>query len=261
MKPKSMFIVALVVLGLAVFLFGKEAFSYLSGARRYARDTVKKRIPPELEISRLEAMLDRLDCVIGERRKALVDMQIRAAQLEEELSQRRERIEADKVVLSKAVALLENRQDSYVIGGVTYSHAEVDADARIKAQRFRQDKVLLVARQRTLELLSVAVTDAKKTVSDAEVERQQLANSVQLLTVRLESLTTASQVATDRAHDNGQSLGNAYRRIQQGIADLAHRLDTNERLLAMRKTGTAGIDYPDGSTRQSGLEALREVLQ
>ena len=261
MKPKTMLIATIVVLGLAVFLFGRETLSYLSGARRYARDTVKERIPAELEITRMESMLSRLDGIIDERRRALVDMQIQAATLERENSQRQQRLQEDKTVLTKAVALLENRQDSYVIGGLTYSHAEVDTDARIKAQRFRQDKALLAARQQTLERLSVAVTEVRKTVSDAEIERQQLANSLQVLTIRLESLETASQVATDRTHDNGQSVGSAYRRIQQGIVDLAHRLDRNERLLAMRKTGTAGIDYADGSTQQSGLEALKEVLR
>lgn len=178
MNTKTLIIVGIVILSLALFVFGKEAISYLSGAREYTRDAVKERIPPELQISRQKSMLGKLDKVIEKRRGTSVDMQLQSERLQKEIQRRHKNLAGDRTALEKAAALLEKEQDSYVIGGLTYSYAEVDADARIKAERFRQDQELLAARETTLGRFADAVNDARRIVSDTDVERQGLARLI-----------------------------------------------------------------------------------
>ena len=62
MKPKTVVLIGAIIAVLAVFVFGKEAISYLAGAREYTKVAFKDRIPTELEISRLKAMLGSLQC-------------------------------------------------------------------------------------------------------------------------------------------------------------------------------------------------------
>ena len=258
---KTWIIVGTVVIGLIVFVFGKETVSYLSGARQYTKDVVKERIPTDIEIARLKNMLQRLDRVIEKRRGAMVDMQMQSESLEKEIKNRRKRLKEDDALLRKVARMLEKRQDSYDIGGIKYAYAEVDTDAQIKAERFRQDRELLVARGQTLIQLTVGINDARKVLSDAEVERQKLANAVEHLGIKAERLKTATNLETGKQYCRDQSLGKAYANIQQAISDLSRRLEKGERVFDMKKVSSAGIDYAKNSRKKSGLEALREALQ
>lgn len=261
MRLKALLSVGIVVVCLALFVFGKDALSYLAGARQYTGAAVKNRIPAEFEISRLKTMLTRLDGTIEDRREALIDMQLRAEALEREITGRRRALAVDRTALQKALVLLENGRQSYVISGETYSYAEVDADARIKSDRSRQDAELLDARENTLKQFNMSINDSLKIFSDAEVERQRLANSVQGLEIRVNSLTIMQQMRAGREYGTDVSLGKAYTGIEKAISDLEKRLAKQERLLDIRKTGVNGIDYAKNEVQSSGLEAIREVLR
>lgn len=261
MTTKTWLIVGIIIVSLVIFVFGKEAISYLSGSREYTREAVKDRIPPEFEISRLKSMLGKLDGGIEKRREALVEMQLQGESLEKEIGQRRKRLDEDDAILRKVAGMLEKKQDTYEIGGIAYSYAEVDTDAVIKAERFRQDKELLAAREKTLVQFTVAISDNRKILSDAEVERQRLANAVEQLEIRTTQLKTMNQIETGKERGKDQSLGKAYVSIQKAITELEHRLEKGERLFDIKKTGVQGIDYAKNTVRKSGMEAITEVLR
>ena len=261
MRTKTWLCVSGVVVCLAIFVFGRETLSYLAGARECTGAVVKDMIPVEIEISRLKRMLTGLDGTVAKRRQALVEMQMQNESLEREIAGRCGTLASDRTALEKAKAMLEGGQESYVIGHFTYSHAEVNADARIKAERFRQDNELLAARQRTLAQSAAAINDSRKILSDAEVERQRLANSVQELEIRSGRLATMRQIDSRKKHGADSTLGKAYARVEESIADLERRLTKGERLFEIRKTGVDGINYARNDVHPSGLDALREVLQ
>jgi hypothetical protein len=190
-----------------------------------------------------------------------VDTQLQSEALEKELKDRRGRLAKDRLALEKAANLLQEKQEHYAIAGHTYTYAEVDADARIKSGRYEQDRELIAARESTLQECRAAATDAQKILSDAEVERQQLANAIELLDVRASRLSTKTQIETGKEHGKNQSLGKAYMDIQKGIAELEHRLEKGERLFAMRASGAEGIDYAQNEVSRSGLEAITEALK
>ena len=261
MKLRSLIIGTVVIGCLAAFIFGKELVSYIAGSRHHARETVKEVIPPSFELSRLRSMLSGLDRAIEKRRSSLVDTQLQSEALEKELEERKVSLVQDRVALEKAAELLKDKQEQYKIVGHIYSYAEVDADARIKSGRFQQDKDLIAARAATLVECRAAMNDSQKILSDAEVERQRLANDIERLDVRATRLSTKTTIESGREHGKAESLGKTYVDIQKGIAELEHRLEKGERLFDMRKTGTDGIDYAKTSVQQSGLAAITEVLQ
>lgn len=260
MTAKTWIIVGIVIACLVVFIFGKETISYFGGARHYANAAVKDNIPPEFEIARLKSMLNRLDSVIEKRRSALVDMQLQAETLEKEIVNRKAKLAAEKAVLQRVAQMLAEKQDSYVIGGITYSFAEVDADAVIKAERFKQDQEMLAIREKTLVQFVPAINESRKMISNAEIERQQLGNAVDQLALRAAQFQTMSRIETGK-DASGESLGKAYNDIQKAIGELEHRMEKGERILAMKKAGHDGINYADHSKKRTGLEALQEVLQ
>jgi len=209
-------------------------------------------------------MLGRLDHVIEKRRAAMVDMQMQAESLEKEIADRRRRLKQDKTILRKVAGMLEGNQDcknSYVISGIRYSYRELDQDAVLKSRLFRQEKELLLARQETLAQFEEAINTARQVLSDAEIERARLADAVQNLGIRAESLKTATNLETGKQYASNQSLGKGYNDIHQAISDLGRRLEKGERLFDMKKVGTTGIDYAKNVRQQSGLDALREVLK
>jgi len=261
MRMKTWVVVAVVIVCLALFVFGRETLSYLAGAREYTGAAVKDRIPAEFEISRLNTMLAKLDSTIENRRSALVDMQLQAEALEREIGKRQQDLSRDRLALEKAAVLLEKKQETYTVGGLTYTYAEVDADARIKAERFRQDADMLATRRDTLAQSSRAITDTRDVLSNAEVERQRLANDIERLEIRAVSLKTTSQITPAHMARTDASLGTAYEDIQQAVQELEHRLTKGERLIEVRRSDSAGIDYARNEHQRSGLESIREVLQ
>lgn len=261
MKLKTWIAVGVVVVCLALFVFGRETFSYFAGAREYTQAAVKNSVPAEFEISRLKAMLSKLDRTIAQRQEALVDMQLQAEGLEKEIRKRQANLVKDRKALEKAADLLEKKQDSYAIGSHAYTYAEVDTDARIKANRFRQDRELLAAREDTLAHFTGTINDSRKVLSDAQVERQRLANDVESLEIRATRLSARAQIEPGKEHGKDQSLGKAYVSIQKGIAELERRLEKGERLFEIKKSGVEGINYAKNTVKKSGLEAIAEVLQ
>ena len=188
-------------------------------------------------------------------------MQLQAEALERETEARRQSLAADRTGLEKAAALLAENQEAYTIGGLTYTYAEVDADAHIKVKRFKEDTDLVAAREDTRSEFVGAINDTRDVLSNADVERQRLADEIDRLEIRATSLKTTSQIAAERQVGTGVSLGTAYEGIQKAVTELEHRLTKGERLLDAKKTGAVGIDYAKNETAQSGLDAIREVLQ
>jgi len=205
-------------------------------------------------------MLGRLDAVIEKRRSDMVDMQLQSEALEKEVENRKARLAADKALLQRVAQMLAGKKEIYTIGGITYSFAEVDADAVIKAERFKQDQEMLVIRENTLARFIPAINESRGMISNAEIERQQLANAVDQLALRAAQSQTMTSLETGK-DASGESLGKAYNDIQKAIAELEHRLEKGERFLAMKKAGHDGINYAGTATKRSGLEALQEVLQ
>ena len=261
MRLKTWLIVGGIALCLGLFVFGRETFSYLAGARQYTRDAVKNRIPTEIEVARLKSLLTGLDRAIDGRREALVDMQLQAEALEQEIAKRQQDLAADRAALEKAAALLEDRKETYMIGDYSYTYAEVDADARIKAERFQHDTDMLATRQDTLARSSATIIDTRAVLSNAEVERQKLADDIERLEIRAASLKTTGQIAADRQAGTGSSLGSAYEQIQTAVSELERRLTKGERLIDAKRTGSVGIEYAKRKNQQSGLAAIREALQ
>ena len=260
MTAKTWIIVGIVIVCLVIFIFGKETMSYFHGARQYANTSIKDSIPPEFEIARLKSMLTRLDSIIERRREALVEMQIQAENLEKEVKHRKTRLIEDRSLLARVADILAKKRDTYVIGDLSYSYAEIDADAVIKASRFKQDKDMLTIREETLAEFPVAINEARKTISDGEIERQRLANDVEQLALRAERYKTISQL--DAGKDAaGRTLGKSYADIQKSIAELGLRLEKGERILTNKRAVMPGINYAVISNKKSGLDALREALQ
>jgi len=261
MRLKTWLIVGGGVLCLGLLMFGQDAWSYVASARHFTRTVIKDRIPEEVEIARLRTMLSGLDKTIDRRRRTLVDMQLQAESLEKELACRRATLATDRAALDKAANLLDDKQETYTIGGYTYTYAEVDADARIKATKLRQDQDMLAARENTLSRATEAIATTRGVLSNTEVERQKLTDKVDRLEIRAASLRTTTEIATEHKYGKDESLGTAYQRIQKAVTDLDHRLTKGERLIEVKRTGDPGINYARKEDHQSGLDAIQEVLQ
>jgi hypothetical protein len=259
MKPNTM-VVSVVVVVAAVAVLGRESWSYLSAGLDVTRAEVKERIPLNVEIARLRALLSRLDREIYRRRGSLVEMEIRAEELQNELNVRERKLADDESVLRMARNLLKDRRSAYRIGGIEYSWAEVDRDAAIKAERFRQDKELLAEREDTLGEISVAMAQIRQLLSEAEVERMLLGNEVDKLETAAVRIQAQRNVDASVNPVTGRSAGRSYEDIRRGIEELSRRMARSERLLEIDRTALEGIPYAENASK-SGLEVLEEVIK
>ena len=261
MRLKTWLIAVAVAVSVGLLVFGREAVSYVAGARDFARDAVKDRMPTEMEVARLKSMLRKVGRTIDSRREALVEMQLEAEASAKEIDGRRHDLSADRTALEKAAALLRDRQGTYAIGGLSYTYEEVDTDARIKAARFRQDRDLLATRQDTLTRFTEAINDSRNVLSNAEVERQKLADEIERLEIRAVGLKTITEIASGPDTGPDTWSGAAFEDIEHAVGDLGRRLTKGERLTEAQRTGSIGVDYARKERQRSGLEAIQEALQ
>lgn len=259
MKTRTLVTISSIIVVASLTVLGRRTLYYLAGVQQCAAQAVRDRIPVAVEIARLNSMLAKVDSTIERRRATLVDMQIETEALRAEVDKRCRQLTEDEVLLQEAAALLTKRQETYVIGRTEYSFGEVDADARIKAERFGQDRELLRGREKMLADAGIAVSETRETLSNAEVERQRLAGQVQALETRATQLKTRTDLDTKRTGLGHDSPLHTFSDLERGISDLGKRLEKSKRLLDSRARDVAGITYTAPGI--SGLETIEEVLR
>lgn len=220
---------ALMVVGgaalLPVFVFGRDALSYLRTAGESVKTAVKAEVPTEFEIQRIHDLLKNLIPDIRQCMHVIAEQQVDIEHLNDDIRDRDSALQKQEEVLLGMTQDLDSGQQTFRYAGQTYTADDVRKDLARRFDKFKvaresidRDKQILRAREVALKANQDRLEGMLGAKQDLEVDLAQLE-------ARFKSIQAAETVS-DLAFDDSQ-----LSQVKQAIRDLNKQLDVKERML------------------------------
>jgi len=209
----------------SVFLFGRDAASYVATSVGWVKDSVKESVPVEFEIDRARKMVAKLVPDIQRSMHVIAKEEVEVERLEKEIAKSAERQAKQKKQIVRLENDLRSERDVYRYSGREFTIKQVKHDLANRFERFKTHDATLnslrdihLARTRSLEA-------ARQKLAGMQAAKRQLEVDVENLDARLKMVEVA-QTASELNVDDSR-LG----RAKDLIAELRSRLEVAERVV------------------------------
>ncbi len=231
----------------SVFLFGRDAASYVATSVGWVTDSVKDSVPLEFEIDRARKMVGNLVPDIRRSMHVIAKEEVEVERLEKQIAQSEERLTKQKEQIQRLKGDLEETKPVYHYSGRRFTITQVKHDLANRFERYKTNDATLnslrdihLARTRSLDA-------ARKKLEGMLTAKRQLEVDVENLEARLKMVEVA-QTASDLNVDDSR-LG----RAKDLIASLRSRLDVAERVVSSE--GTFQGEIPLDETNNEDIVA------
>ena len=222
---RKMFYTAGSLAVVSLFLFGRDAASYVVTSVGWVTDSVKDSVPIEFEIDRARKMVANLVPDIRRSMHVIAKEEVEVERLEKQIGQSEGRMTKQKQQIVRLKGDLENEQDVYNYSGRRFTIKQVKHDLANRFERYKTHDATLnslrdihLARTRSLEA-------ARQKLEGMLTAKRQLEVDVENLDARLKMVEVA-QTASDLNVDDSR-LG----RAKDLITQLRTRLEVAERVV------------------------------
>lgn len=230
------FWVAVVVCTAAVVVLGvPTTWSYLKGGRKVIEQAVRDLTPIELDLKRLEAEIDSLVPQIRAARQVVAEMDVSIGSQQKDLAALEERQAGEKAQMQKLRDLLRSSDESFKIGGRTYTRHEVEQDLARRLDRYEQAQATLKARQAVLAQQRESFESAQRKLAELTQAKERLVAKAQGLAQQLEALRLAQKTSTVSVDTS------ALARAEEIAKGIEQRIQVLSKTLAMEERRTEGI--------------------
>jgi hypothetical protein len=217
MCKKGMLVAALAVLAAVALIGGRKFVSHCRYWKDQLRTAVERRIPPEQEIARLRADVERLKQEDGKAYDKVVRQKREVKRLEAKFNELEKQLVEEEGAIREKRASLTN--DSFItFRGEKRSREEFVADLRQAASAFQLNEARLNSLKEQLTAKKEAYELNKKSLFERELAREKLRTELQ----RLETALTRERQAQARESDTLDD--SSYLRIQEEIGAVAERI-------------------------------------
>jgi len=230
-------------LGLAVIgglAFGTEALSYLRSSGRSVRTVLKDSVPVEFELKRAQDLLDEILPEMHASIRAIATQEVEIDALKQDIGQSEKTLMAEASHVQKIRGELETTRASYVLGGITYSRAEVTGELARRFENYKNAELVLAGKKRLLENRQKTLAAATAALDRARSQKAVLEGQIAALEGQYR-LVQAASVGSEFKIDHSKLA-----QTERLIAQIKKRLDVAERVLAHEGKFTepmvAGVD-------------------
>lgn len=246
-------------LGLLATLVGGSTFALVGPDRlkmyfENGKDTVLSAIDDaqgmESKLGLIRGQIRGLDGEIKDLKEEAIRRKVEVDRMREDVAARQSELERQERVLQKVGAMLADGGDFYLIGGMRYSRATVESDARDKLAMFQVQSDTLGSLQETLSTKENALALAEQNVGRAAALRTELEGKIGLLEARLQKFRAKQHFAATASGEmiDTDELDSDLAKAREMIAAFEEDLEVKSRLLEEQiKLGadqpTEGIDY------------------
>jgi len=258
------FVVGSVVgLLLMVLVFGiRPVVGYLSGARRSAQKFVAENTPTELDVSRIEN-------IIETEAKKIGDFENEIANLENKISgeQRKvERIETEisnqKEGLAIAKGLIAKGEATYMINGRERTLMEIQSDASARIKYVKTLEAQLGLSQNLIDTLTATATNCRGTLSQARKDllaRQIDLEGLKAREVNAEITAKAASLSTQLMGMSDSILNHSE--LQEAMGIYENKISTKERQAGqVEQSNSPWIDYSEPAADTDLMSQIDDTL-
>ena len=181
---------------LCVLVFGaKRTWSYVKGGRAVIVDGVDENMPMPIEIGRAEALIESQGESIFVYEDKVADLEGKAnvqrrtiADLEKELAE-------EKRLLKVIKGRLDAKQETYSIGGHTWSFAQVSNDALARVEKCRKMGERLAFHRSILRDLETGASQGSQNLAEARKQLVDLRHGLEQLKTRETNAAIRAEIA------------------------------------------------------------------
>ena len=224
MVKKSIIAGAVAVL-LSAFLFGRDAWSYVSTSAGWVKDSVKSSVPMEFEIERARTMIKNLVPDIQKNMHVIAKEEVEVERLAKQIAQQEERLTADRSGILRLKSDLASERDRYEYAGRVYTVSQVKQDLGNRFERYKTADATLgslrdihTARQKSLDA-------ARQKLEGMLAAKRQLEVDVENLEAKLK-MVEAAQTTSEFTFDDSR-----LSRCKELIGELRTRLDVAAKMV------------------------------
>lgn len=213
---------AALVLGL---IFGRDAWSYVSTATGWARQSVRESVPVEFEIERARKMVKELVPDIRANMHVIAKEEVEVARLDKQIADAEAKLSKDKNQLMSLKQDLSTGQTVFYYAGRRYSNDQVKLDMANRFERYKTSEATL-ASMRDMHVARTKGLDAARQKLDGMLAaKRQLEVDVENLEARLKMVEAAQTSAAYNFDDSRLS------RAKELVTELRTRLEVAERIV------------------------------
>jgi hypothetical protein len=235
-------LMGMVGLGLAtVFLFGRDASSYISTTYHRFTNRVTENVPVEFQIDRARQMVQALDPEIRNSMHVIANEEVAIDQLNKQIDASDEKAGKEKADILRLQSDLGQNKDIYRYASRTYTVSEVKQDLARRFSRFKvsddtlaQMKAMRDARQKNLDAAHeklAAMVNARRKL-DTDVENLEAKRK----------LVEVAQASSDYVFDDSQ-----LSRAKELITDIRTKLEVAAKLANADVSVQAEIPLQDSA--------------
>ena len=223
MIKKALFTV--VALGLVtVFVFGRDAASYVTTTYHRVTGAVKESVPIEFQIDRATSMVRDLEPEIRRSMHVIAKEEVAVEQLNKQIASAEDKAGKDKREILRLQADLSQNKDVYRYASRNYSAGEVKQDLARRFNRFKVTDDTLTSLKSMRDARDRNLDAAQQKLSAMVDARRKLAVDVENLKAK-HKLVQVAQATSDYQFDESQLA-----RAKELITDIRTQLDVAAKL-------------------------------
>jgi hypothetical protein len=261
---KNMLIVMGTLALIAVAVIGwKPAYSYLRSGSNSLKKSIQKNIPFDVEMSRLEQMVDDLNRVIHDYERTCLEKTVDFDMLKETLEVQKEDLKRQKKDLLTAGDLLKTDKKNFEISSKSFTREEVSRDLKKRLDVYESHQKMMGIRVKTLSTLQNALAEAKIQLKKMKEKKLLYLNELQLLRAQHLRVEAKKELAETVSGLSRPDLESDFSEVKLLFSRLNHRLKVeNEMLTGLSRTGSFEIDYNHEKVHEEDvLKRLQTTLK
>ncbi len=251
------------ILVVALLVFGWEkTWSYVQGTREVLNQEADSGTPIKLESARIAALTQRESDGIIAREDKICALESRRRSMAQTVDEGKKKLRSEMAVLRQVRTLLEEKKPQYQIGRVSFTYAEVNADAldRVEAVGRMQegtaaDEALLADLDGAIKQGYSSLNEARKRIVTLKSGMARLEARDANAEARLELAKLSSAVAGDHLTADSE--------LNKAVHNFEERVAQKERRAALRLNGATRefrIDYSAAIVTQEAASEIDRVL-
>lgn len=239
---------------LGLFLFGRDAASYVTTSLGWVKDSVRGAVPIEFEIQRARKMIKDLVPDIRTNMHLIAKEEVEVARLDKQIKESQTRLEKDKAELMRLRADLATGQETFHYAGRRYDASQVKTDLANRFERYKTNDATLASLRQMHQARERSLAAGRQKLENMLAVKRQLEVDVEHLEARLKMVETAQTTSSYNFDDSQLS------RAKELITDLRTRLDVAEKLVQSESFFQDQIPL-DAKASENIVEELTEYFE
>lgn len=261
MKKKVWLVVVVVVLVIGIFGWDTAA-GYLGGIKKNIKDAVSKNTPTSMDVSRIEALIEKEAGKIDDFHEAIADLSDKISGEKTRTVRIQAEIKEQKHGLTIARGLIEKRQDVYFVANRprTLLEVEHDASARIKYVKTLEAQLVLS----NILIDTLTKTEGSCRAALAKAHENILAKHVQLEGMKAREINAEIQAQANALSKSLVGISDSilnHSELQEAMDTYAKKISRKERKAGqIDQSNSPWIDYSEPKELPNLIRRIDEVL-